>query len=151
MNLRQTKAHMKAAYVYAELSYCDRRKVGCVIVKYNPEQKGTDRIISIGYNGTPPGEDNCCEDWVTKGWYNRQLVTKPNVIHAEDNAIRKLKETDETAENTILFVTTAPCVQCAELIKDFGITHVIYDDVYRNEHGIEYLQQHGIKVEQLKR
>lgn len=149
MNLRQTKAHMKAAYVYADLSYCNRRKVGCVIVKHNPESKGTDRIISIGYNGTPPGEDNCCEEWVEDGDYLSGFFTKSNVIHAEHNAIKKLQETTETGENTILFVTTAPCVHCAERIINFGIKHVVYDEVYRNEHGIEYLREHGIKVEKL--
>lgn len=149
MNQRQTKAHMKAAYVYADLSYCKRRKVGCVIVKHDPSRGGTDRIISIGYNGTPPGEDNCCEEWVEDGDYHSGFFTKPNVVHAEHNAIKKLQETPETGENTIFFVTTAPCVQCAQRIIDFGITHVVYNEVYRNEHGIEHLQKHGIEVEQL--
>jgi dCMP deaminase len=133
MNLRQAKAHMGAAYIYAALSYCNRRQVGCVIVKDN-------RIISIGYNGTPAGEDNRCED--------DNDSTKSTVIHAEDNAIRKIKDT-ETGEGCILFVTTAPCPSCAEIIVNFGIKHVIYDDVYRLTDGIEYLKKHGVVVEQI--
>jgi dCMP deaminase len=134
MKQRQAKAHMRAAQVYADLSYCNRRKVGCVIVK-------NDRIISIGYNGTPPNADNTCED--------EQGITKPDVIHAEHNAIKKLDLTTETGEGAVLFVTTAPCKACAERIHKFGIREVFYYDLYHNETGIEYLRSHGIAVQQL--
>lgn len=143
MKNRQITAHMKAAKVYADLSYCNRRKVGCVIVK-------ADRIISIGYNGTPPGEDNTCED--SNG------ITKPNVIHAEDNALRKLsREADasngnisecDTPSGATLFVTTAPCESCARLIIKAGIKKVFYS-VAKTVNGISLLISNGIAVEQL--
>ena len=134
MKEKHAKAHMRAAYVYADLSYCQRRKVGCVVIKH-------DSIIAIGYNGPPSGEDNICED--TSG------NTKPNVIHAEDNALRKLTRRSESAEGSIVFVTTAPCVLCASRLVDAGVSTVYYDDVYRNTEGIEYLKNHGVEVFQL--
>lgn len=139
MKLRQIQAHMDAAYVYAGLSYCTRRQVGCVIVD-------NDRIVSIGYNGTPPGADNTCED--------HNNISKPDVIHAEDNAIRKLEKVipqDSSFHLTdaIMFVTTAPCLQCARKLFDFGIRHVVYDDVYRNTHGIQFLEDRGVIVHQI--
>ena len=134
MNLRQAKAHMKAAYVYADLSYCTNDKVGCIIVKDN-------RVISIGYNGTLPGEDNCCED--------ESGNTLPTVIHAEDNAIKKLENTAENSEDVVLFVTRAPCYACAEIICNFGIKNVLYDVPYRRMDGVEYLKNHGVSVDQL--
>lgn len=127
MKERMLLAHMKAAYVYADLSYCERRRVGCVVVD-------GDRIVSIGYNGTPPGEDNVCEI---------DGVTKTSVIHAEDNALRKL---NYNATGMIMFVTTAPCIHCAKLIIPSGITAVYYDDLYKNTLGLELLQQHDIVV-----
>jgi len=131
MKQRHAIAHMQAAYVYANLSYCNRRKVGCVIVK-------NDSIIAIGYNGTDPGEENICED--------ENGVTKSNVRHAEDNAIRKLTKSPNDGNNSVMFVTTAPCRFCASRIVDAGIKTVYYDDVYHNEEGIEYLTKHGIEV-----
>ena len=133
MKLRQSIAHMKAAYVYASLSYHLRRQVGCVIVKDNT-------IISIGYNGTPAGEDNNCEYADGK--------TLPSVIHAEDNAIRKL-DLDQDLIGAVLFVTTAPCEKCCELILDAGIGHVVYDDVHKYLSHTKYLQDKGVHVEQL--
>jgi len=127
-------AHMRAAFVYAELSSCVRRKVGCVIVK-----NGTP--IAIGYNGTPSGEDNCCE--------TEENVTKPNVIHAEDNALRKLTKSSESAEGAIMFVTTAPCESCASRIIDAGISKVYYVDLYRNKDGIDYLNARRLETHQL--
>lgn len=124
---------MKAAYVYAALSYCVRRQVGCVIVK-------NDRIISIGWNGTPVGEDNCCED--SNG------DTKDNVIHAEDNALRKLP-LDEDLSEAYLFVTTCPCIHCADKVVSRNVGHVIYDEVKNTGSGLQYLLDHGIGVEQL--
>lgn len=134
MKERQLKAHMRAAQVYADLSYCNRRKVGCVIVK-------NDRIISIGYNGTPPGEDNKCEDDAGH--------TLPGVIHAEHNAIKKLEQSPETGDGAVLFVTTAPCVNCADRIFKFGIREVFYNDEYKNKDGITHLIECGITVKQL--
>jgi len=116
---------MNAAHAYAKASYCIRRKVGCIIVD-------GDRVISIGYNGTPPGFENICEI---------DNVTRPEVIHAEDNALRKLHYVTNGA---ILFVTTAPCVECAKIIVKSAISTVYYDDEYNNEDGIQYLLAHGI-------
>ena len=125
---------MQAAYVYANLSYCKRRQVGCVIVKHNS-------IIAIGYNGTDPGENNTCED--------ENGNTKPDVRHAEDNALRKLTRSPNDAENSVVFVTTAPCKGCAGRLVDAGVSKVFYDDVYRNTEGLEYLEKHNVEVEQL--
>lgn len=135
MKEKYIKAHMQVAYVYANLSHCNRRKVGCVIVK-------NDSVIAIGYNGTPAGEENVCED--------ENDNTKFNVIHAEDNALRKLINRHESAESSVMFVTTAPCIFCAPRIKDAGISKVYYAEIYRSDDGIKYLQNHDIKTEQVK-
>lgn len=124
-------AHMQVAYVYARLSSCKRRKVGCVIIKENTP-------IAIGYNGTPSGSDNCCEDVAGK--------SKPTVIHAEDNALRKLTSSTESARDSTMFITTAPCIICAPRIVDAGVKRVIYDDIYHNFDGVNYLQSRGIEV-----
>lgn len=125
------QAHMSAAYVYASLSSCNRRKVGCVIVKDNS-------IIAIGYNGTPAGDCNNCED--------EDGTTLPEVIHAEDNALRKLTASTNNGIGASAFVTLCPCKGCATRIKDAGITTVYYDEIYHNEEGKDYLERHGIKV-----
>lgn len=125
---------MRAAYVYADLSYCIRRQVGCVIVLDN-------RIISIGYNGTPPNTCNCCEDPITN-------VTLPSVIHAEDNALRKLPRNMDLS-SAILFVTLSPCRHCAEMIIERGIRHVVYDTTKNTNVGLVYLTDRGVLVEQL--
>lgn len=127
-------AHMQAAYVYANLSYCERRQVGCVIVKNNS-------IIAIGYNGTDPGEENKCED--------DNGETRPDVRHAEDNALRKLTRCSSDADGAVVFVTTAPCRNCASRLVDAGVTKVFYDDVYKCLTGLEYLKRHGVEVEQI--
>ena len=143
MKLRQLKAYMKAAYVFADLSYCARKKVGCVIVK-------DDRIISVGYNGTPPGEDNCCEHTIVTDSGESLLVTNPNVIHAEYNALKKLEKSPEViTDDVIAFATTAPCPLCAEEIVKRQIKNVYYDELYRRADGIEYLLDHHVKVNQL--
>lgn len=136
MKTRQRHAHMRAAYVYADLSYCDRRKVGCVIVKDN-------RIVSIGYNGTPPGHDNCCED--------ANGITKPEVIHAEANAINKLKDDfPDLLEGSTCFVTTVPCPPCAQLIINAKVADVVYVENRRTKSdGVNQLLENGITVEQL--
>jgi len=126
--------HMRAAFLYANLSHCERRKVGCVIVK-------NDSIIAIGYNGTPSGDDNCCE--LDSG------STKPTVIHAEDNALRKLTKGSESAKDAIAFVTTAPCSLCAPRLVDAGVKAVYYVDLYRCEEGIKYLESKGVTTTQL--
>lgn len=125
------KAHMRAAYVYASLSSCERRQVGCVIVKHNS-------IIAIGYNGTPAGECNKCED--------ENGITRPDVIHAEDNALQKLMPSPTSSKGASMFVTTAPCKGCAVRIVNAKIKRVYYDDVYRNENGLDYLRRKGIEV-----
>lgn len=132
MNLRQKYAHMQAAYVYSSLSYCIRRQVGCVIVCNN-------NIISIGYNGTPPGSDNKCED--------KYGLTMNNVIHAEINALSKLDFS--VPPNSILFCTTCPCLHCAQQIIESGIKHVVYDQQKNTNSGLQLLQDHDILCEQL--
>ena len=134
MKQRQKIAHMQAAYVYASLSYCVRRQVGCVIVKDN-------KIISIGYNGTPAGEDNCCEDSVTG-------ETKQNIIHAEVNALDKIP-IDEDLTSAYLFSTTCPCMPCAEKVVDRRVGNVVYDEAKNTNSGLAYLLEHGVCVEQL--
>ncbi len=130
------KAHMSAAYVYAKLSSCKRRQVGCVIIKDNS-------IIAIGYNGTDPGGCNDCED--------KDGKTLPTVRHAEDNALRKLTKSTNHADGAVAFVTTAPCRLCASRIKDAGITTVYYDEIYHSDEGIRYLQDQNIKVIKVKK
>lgn len=122
---------MRVAYIYAGLSYCKRRQVGCVIVKEN-------RIISIGYNGTPSGWDNICEDDTN--------TTYPYVLHAETNAISKLARSNESGEGASMFITTNPCMDCAKLIAQSGIKEVYFTEEYRNSDGIDFLEQYGIKV-----
>lgn len=131
MKQRQIEAHMKAAEVYASLSYAKRLKVGAVVVK-------DDRIISIGYNGTPAGWDNTCED--------EHGFTKQEVIHAEANAIVKLAATNESGRQADLFVTHAPCISCAKLIFGAGIRQVFYRQSYRDTNGIAFLINAGIPV-----
>lgn len=113
-------------------SYCQRRKVGAVIVK-----NGTP--IAVGWNGTPSGEPNKCE--ADDG------TTLPHVVHAEDNALRKLTRGAESGQGATLYVTTAPCANCASRIADAGIVAVYYSESYSCTGGIEYLERHGIKVE----
>lgn len=124
---------MKTAEVWAEASYAKRKKVGAVISKEN-------RIISTGYNGTLPGEDNECE---VDG------VTKPTVMHAEANAIAFCAKNGLATNNCALHVTLSPCVECAKLIIASGITEVYYKETYRDIAGIELLQQLGVKVERI--
>ncbi len=136
-------AHMKTAENYAELSYARRLKVGAIVTK-------DDRVISIGYNGTPKGWDNNCEDEVrTPSFLEKQLKTKPEVIHAEANAIAKLARSKESGENASMYITHAPCFDCAKLIYTAGIKKVFYREHYRSEQGIEFLHKCGIEVEKI--
>ena len=139
MKASMLQAHLDVAQRYSELSHGRRLKVGAVVVK-------DDRIISIGYNGTPPGWDNNCEDELPDG----SLKTKPEVLHAEENAIGKLARSHESGNGAAMFITHAPCAQCAKLILVSGIKSVFYRDTYRDDSGVQFLIKGGIDVQQLK-
>lgn len=128
------KRYIEMAHVWAKNSYCKRRQVGALIVK--------DRIIiSDGYNGTPSGFENICED--------EHGATKPYVLHAEANAITKVAKSNNSSEGATLYITDSPCMECAKLIIQAGIRRVVYDKKYRITDGIELLERAGISVEQL--
>ena len=134
---------MKAAQVYAELSTAERLQVGCVIVKDNT-------IIGIGYNGMPSGWDNVCETVKFKDFTGTVLMkSKPEVLHAETNAIAKVSRSSNSTDNAYLFVTHAPCLECAKLIYQSGIKSVFYRDTYRSEEGIKFLQKCNVEVKQI--
>jgi len=135
-------AHMKAAEGYAELSYAKRLKVGAIITK-------DDRVISIGYNGTPAGWDNNCEDKVWDKTGDYELKTKLEVLHAESNAIGKLARSSESGINATMYLTHSPCFDCAKLIHVAGINKVFYRTQYRNTDGIEFLNKCNIEVEKI--
>lgn len=123
--------YIEMASIWAKNSYCKRRQVGALIVK--------DRmIISDGYNGTPSGFENVCED--------ENGVTKPYVLHAEANAITKVAKSGNSSAGSTLYVTASPCVECAKLIIQSGISRVVYRDEYRLTDGVELLQRAGIEV-----
>jgi dCMP deaminase len=135
---------MNIAEDFAKLSSARRLHVGCVIVK-------NDSIIGIGYNGTPPGWDNNCEDDVYDRESNRDLlVTKPEVLHAETNAIAKVAKSTNSTEGASMFITHAPCIECAKLIAQTGIKSVFYKDVYRNEDGISFLNKSNVECISIK-
>jgi dCMP deaminase len=136
-------AFMKTAYTFAELSSAVKLKVGAVVVK-------DDRIISLGYNGTPTGWDNTCElEIINFQDGSVQLKTKSEVIHAEMNALMKLASSSESGKGAAIFITHSPCMECAKGIYQTGITEVYYTEAYRNVDGIEFLQKCGITVEKL--
>lgn len=143
MNEKIIRAHLKVAEVYSQLSHAVRLKVGAIIVKDN-------RVISIGYNGTPSGWDNKCEE-VIRVLENgkEETKTKPEVIHAEANAIAKLARSQESGQDAAMFITHAPCIECAKLIYTAGIKKVYYKNVYRNEEGITFLQRCGLDIERI--
>ena len=124
--------YMRMARIWAENSYCKRRRVGALIVKDK-------MIISDGYNGTPSGYENVCED--------ENNVTKPYVLHAEANAITKIARSGNNSDGATLYVTTSPCIECAKLIIQAGIRRVIYGEKYRIEDGINLLKRANIDVE----
>ncbi len=127
-------SYMEMAAVWAKNSYCKRRQVGALIVK--------DRmIISDGYNGTPSGFENICED--------ESGATKPYVLHAEANAITKVAKSGNSSEGATLYVTAAPCIECSKLIIQAGIRRVVYKDEYRLTDGIDLLRKAGIEVEKI--
>jgi len=136
-------AYMKTAEVFAELSSARRLHVGAIFVK-------DDRIISIGYNGMPSGWDNNCEDELK--WPNgdiKFLTTKPEVLHAETNAIAKLAKSTESGNGATLFVTHAPCLDCAKLVYQSGINSVFYRNSYRTDDGLQFLEKAGVQVEKI--
>jgi dCMP deaminase len=135
-------AYMKTAETFAELSHARRLHVGAIVVK-------DDRIISIGYNGMPSGWDNNCEDTVQHSDDTVTLKSKPEVLHAETNAIAKLAKSTESGHRAVLFVTHSPCLDCSKLIYQSGIDSVFYRNSYRDDSGIRFLQQSGITVEQI--
>jgi dCMP deaminase len=138
MKTKYKLAHMRAAHLYAELSTARRLKVGALIVK-------DDRIVSIGYNGMPSGWDNNCEYELEDG----TIKTKPEVLHAESNAISKLARSSESGLDADLFVTHSPCLDCAKLIYQSGIRRVYYANAYRDDSGIAFLKASGITVEKI--
>ena len=134
MKEKHIKAFMETAKVFAECSTANRLHVGCIAVKDN-------KIISIGYNGTPNGWDNVCEDENNK--------TLPEVLHAESNMLMKLARTSGGAEGSSVFVTHSPCLECAKLIYQSGVKEVYYDIEYRNDEGIKFLKKCGVEVKKL--
>ena len=133
---------METAMVFSKLSYATRLKVGAIVVK-------DDRIISIGYNGTPSGWDNDCEYWFEDGDIGSGWKTKPEVLHAEENAILKLAKSNESGDGATLFITHAPCIQCAKMIYGAGIKEVFYKEVYRSEDGLSFLNKCNVLVRKI--
>ena len=126
--------YLRMARIWAENSYCKRRQVGALLVKDK-------MIISDGYNGTPSGFENNCED--------EDFKTKPYVLHAEANAITKVAKSNNSSENATLYVTSSPCLECSKLIIQAGINRVVFFDSYRLNDGIELLKRASIEVVQI--
>ena len=170
--LEYDKTYMRMAEDLAKLSYAERNKVGCLIVSEDGQ------IVSQGYNGMPHGMDNCCEDKVynyipgkdcrrpdncTKGKdgtckgcllseqsTSYTLATKPEVLHAESNAISKCAKWNSSTDNATVYVTLSPCVECSKLMVQSGIKRIVYKDLYRNTAGIDLLERAGVKVDRLE-
>lgn len=124
------KRYLRMATIWAENSYCERRKVGAIIVKDK-------MIISDGYNGTPAGFENVCED--------ADGVTKPYVLHAEANAITKVARSNNSSDGATLYVTASPCLECAKLIIQAGIRRVVFNEFYRLADGVDLMRRAGIE------
>ncbi len=138
MDIKKDNAmYMEIAHIAARRSYAKRLQVGCVIVRNNS-------IISFGWNGMPTGYDNCCE--IEK---DGELVTRPEVLHAELNAISKLAYNGYSAHGASIYITHSPCIHCALLIRQCGIEAVYYHEVYRDDAGLQFLKKAGVHVEQL--
>ena len=147
MKEKLVNAYMKTAETFAELSHARRLHVGAIIVK-------DDRIISIGYNGMPSGWDNNCEDeLVVEAEIGEDIIlkTKPEVLHAETNAIAKLAKSNESGMGASMFITHAPCLDCAKLIYQSGISSVLYRNAYSDTSGVTFLERSGIEVVQIKK
>jgi dCMP deaminase len=142
MKTKYLDVYMKTAETFAELSTARRLHVGAIVVK-------DDRIISIGYNGMPSGWDNNCEDLVYRIAEEPVLKTKPEVLHAETNAIAKLAKSTESGLGATLFVTHAPCLDCAKLVYQSGINSVYYRNSYRDKAGVEFLYKAGVTIEKI--
>ena len=127
--------YLRMAKIWGENSYCERRKVGAIIVKDK-------MIISDGYNGTPSGFENVCED--------ENKLTKPYVLHAEANAITKVAKSNNSSEGATLYITTSPCMECSKLIIQAGIKRVVFDEKYRITDGLDLLERAGITLMNLK-
>lgn len=123
--------YLRMALIWAENSYCERRKVGALVVKNKA-------IISDGYNGTPSGFENVCED--------DNNVTKPYVLHAEANAITKLARSSNSSDGATMYITASPCIECAKLIIQAGVKRVVYGENYRLRDGLELLERAGIET-----
>ena len=128
------RRYMRMARIWAENSYCKRRQVGALLVK-------DQMIISDGFNGTPSGFENNCED--------EDNVSKPYVLHAEANAITKVARSTQTCENATLYITLSPCKECSKLILQAGIKKLVYVDHYKDDDGIKFLKNHGIEILQV--
>jgi dCMP deaminase len=143
MKIKFRELYMDWAHRAAQLSHAQRLKVGAVIVK-------DDTVISYGYNGMPAGWDNNCEDEIK--WPNGDiqfLTTKPEVLHAESNAIAKLARSNNSGLGADLFVTHSPCLECAKLIYQSGIRRVFYGENYRDDAGLQFLYRSGLEIEKL--
>lgn len=128
------KAYLRIAKEWGQLSYCKRKQVGAIIVK--------DRmIISDGYNGTPSGFENCCED--------EEGYTKWYVLHAEANAISKVARSTQSCEGATLYITLSPCKECSKLIHQSGIKRVVYFEGYKDDSGLEFLRKAGVEVDNI--
>jgi dCMP deaminase len=137
--------YMDWALRLAKLSHARRLQVGAVIVK-------DDTVISYGYNGMPSGWDNNCEDEITVEMdekFVKALKTKPEVLHAESNAVSKLAKSSNSGLNADIFITHAPCIDCAKLILQSGIRRVYYGTQYRDDYGVKFLQKSGLEVTQI--
>lgn len=133
--LRYDKAYIRMASEWGKLSHCVRKQVGAIIVK--------DRmIISDGYNGSPTGFDNCCED--------EEGYTKWHVLHAEANAILKVASSTQSCKGATLYITLSPCKECSKLIHQSGIKRVVYKDKYKDDAGVKFLEKAGVELVQLK-
>lgn len=129
------KAYMRMAQEWAQLSYCERKKVGALIVKGR-------MIISDGFNGSPSGFDNCCEDNDgNTNWY---------VLHAEANAILKVASSTQSCKDSTLYITLSPCKECSKLIHQSGIKRVVYSQTYKDTLGLQFLEKAGVETTHLK-
>ncbi len=148
MKQKYIDAYMQTAQVFAELSHARRLHVGAIVVK-------EDRIVSIGYNGMPAGWDNNCEDEIGHVFDDNgcivetRLKTKPEVLHAESNAVAKLARSNESGLDADIFITHAPCLDCAKLIYQSGIKRVWFGTAYRDTTGIDFLKKSNIQVTQV--